>query len=493
MKRRNLLKTRVFIPAFLSVILISIYAKNVHSYCDKPSVLLILDRSSSMVAYNVPSGETRWAAARTALNTILGTFSDRIDFGLMVFPYPDGCNPGRVVVDIGPGTTEAINNYLAEPPPPPPANSTPMAATIERAAEYAPLRDTSKRRAVVLITDGREWCYPYDPETRFTPVEASAHLREQTGATMYVIGFGGEGVDALVLNQIAYESGTYISGCNPSNDDPLSSGNCYHVAGDLDSLVSALNSIAQNIMEEICDGLDNDCDGEIDEDIAVSCSTPCGSGFQYCVNSMLTQCDAPAPTDEICDGSDNDCDGVIDEGCSCIDGEKQECGINAGVCRQGVSRCINGVWGECEGAVNPSPEVCNGVDDNCDGYVDEGCECIDGESRSCGSEIGECMPGVSVCIDGHWGECTGEKPPELEVCDGLDNNCNGEIDDGALCADGEICIAGKCIPDTSNATPGCGCSIPESNDSIPFTRLLLNLFLISVCLLIFPRFFKGKN
>ncbi|HOH76499.1 MAG TPA: MopE-related protein, partial [Myxococcota bacterium] len=190
---------------------------------------------------------------------------------------------------------------------------------------------------------------------------------------------------------------------------------------------------------ELCDGLDNDCDGSIDEDWTNK-GTACQEGVGECLANGVWTCMADlsgvecsanpgTPVAELCDGKDNDCDGGIDEDWT-----------NKGTaCQEGVGECLaNGVivcmadLSGVECSANPGTpvaELCDGLDNDCDGSIDE---TWTNKGFACQEGVGECLDtGVIVCTADQSGvECNANPgTPVAELCDGLDNNCNGSIDE----------------------------------------------------------------
>ncbi|MCC7384489.1 MAG: VWA domain-containing protein [Deltaproteobacteria bacterium] len=204
---------------------------------------------------------------------------------------------------------------------------------------------------------------------------------------------------------------------------------------------------------EVCDGKDNDCDTRTDEDasnnpLRRACySGPagtegvglCHAGSNECLGAQgfgaaCTGEVTPAASDA-CDGEDNDCDRETDEGFD-LDGD-------------GYTSC----GGDCDDAdatVHPAAlELCNNADDDCDGTIDGNMTaCYTGPAGT--ATVGICHPGTGVCTNGQPGACGGQQLPEAEVCDNLDNDCDGDADDGFdQDGDGVASCAGDC--DDANA------------------------------------------
>lgn len=133
----------------------------------------------------------------------------------------------------------------------------------------------------------------------------------------------------------------------------------------------------------------------------------------------------------------------------CTNGENRPCGSEVGQCQVGVQICDHGVWGECIGAVFPTDEICDGVDNDCDGQTDEDGICS-----------GETSMDASTTTDATTDTSTTTEPvceSASEVCDGVDNNCNGEIDEGVC---GSTTTTDSTITDSTSTD-----SISTSTDS----------------------------
>jgi len=204
-------------------------------------------------------------------------------------------------------------------------------------------------------------------------------------------------------------------------------------------------------IDETCNQLDDDCDGEADE------------GLRNAIGQCLAEHPDPlvedcGPTEEG-NGIDDDGNGKVDETCTCdvadFDPELPRKGqpcyagprptLGVGACHGGTRDCgANGVWGSCDGQVIPSDEICgNDVDENCNGIYDESCpRCVPSGKERCNGLDDDCD---GITDNGVLNACGGCGPVmDAEICgNGRDDDCDGEADQDCACdADSQKCYAG---------------------------------------------------
>jgi len=203
---------------------------------------------------------------------------------------------------------------------------------------------------------------------------------------------------------------------------------------------------------EICDDRDQDCDGRNDEGLGLG--APCSKGVgecrregnQVCAADGRVTCSVVAGTSgrERCNGLDDDCDGRSDEDFSL----GEACVTGLGACgRDGVFRCNARGAAECSADPGlPGVERCNAVDDDCDGELDEGFAL----GTPCEAGRGACRrEGTTVCLEDGAAACDANPGlPAGEACNGIDDDCDGIVDGAAAddaCPEGAGCVAGHCV------------------------------------------------
>ena len=211
--------------------------------------------------------------------------------------------------------------------------------------------------------------------------------------------------------------------CNNQVDDGLGKstcgfGECEHTIDNCQAGILTMCNPFADVQPEVCDGKDNDCDAQVDEDLG---TTWCGLGECHhsvanCLDGQTQECDPlDGAADEVCDGKDNDCNGIIDDGLPTL-----ACG--KGQCFNTISSCVGGTTKECNPFLGAAPESCDGKDNDCDGEKDEELGDI-----SCGQ--GECFHTQPYCVEGKPTNCDPFLGVQPEICDSLDNDCDGLADE----------------------------------------------------------------
>jgi hypothetical protein len=201
-------------------------------------------------------------------------------------------------------------------------------------------------------------------------------------------------------------------------------------ASDCDDFTDAVSPGAT----EVCDDLDNNCDGVVDED--TDCFDDDGDGFTEddgdCNDGDVEV--GPDAAEDMANGIDDDCDGVVDDGT--FDGDGDGYSSTGGDCDDADASAFPG-----------GDELADGVDNDCDGVIDEGTDAYDDDGDGYSEDDGDCDDTDSAT-----------NPGAAEAADWEDNDCDGVVDEGTTNydddGDGYTETGGDCDDGDADVSPG---------------------------------------
>ncbi|MFM7618626.1 MAG: MopE-related protein, partial [Bacteroidota bacterium] len=337
--------------------------------------------------------------------------------------------------------------------------------------------------------DANNAIYPGATETCNTVDDDCDGSTDEGVQTTYYVDADGDGYGS---------NSTTALGCTPPTGYVVSATDC-------DDSDNSLNPGAT----EVCDGIDQDCDGTADDGLTFINYYADGDGDGFGTGTANSLCADPGlgystlNTDcedtneaiypgapEVCNSIDDDCDGQVDEGLTYMnyyvdqDGDGYGSGATTLFCSNpgGNYTLAGGDCNELDNSVYPNaPELCNGIDDDCDTAVDEGALItyyFDGDNDGYGvssNTLQACTPptGYTALSGDCFDASPVINPAATESCNGLDDNCDGIIDNATVTyysdADGDgfgstnLITAVGCTPPTGYVSNSSDCNDTNSN------------------------------